>query len=642
VADKLQYSLKEAQEFVEDSIRRSRKRWEAWRAYEWMFRSGEHQTFADQTTFGTLDFRGLSLDRPVFNLIKPHIELMVETATQQPPKLIVDPYVETEDAKAAAEVDQTVLRFMARRNRLEQHLHQFANDVVKLGTGVLKTGWSRVKGDERQRDERDVLAEIEQLIFDEDQAATREGRARRELSELRDQVAVTWVPVVKDEPYIKRISPYDFHVPVECSELEEARWLAHRMLIPVDELKQYPHVNDKAKINATHHVGDDRADRKPSNELSAGAHTQFQFAEVYEFWDMRSRRYLLFQRGCDVALIDKPFPHDHRFSPFSIGRGSRASQDDFWGIPLIENVARLQMAINVLVTEIIRNAKASGHKHLVDKRVAAANPQLKELLLSDQPDIVAAVDLVGQQTLQEIIHTVQRQPLSGDVWAAYNEVEQAIGKVLGMNEIQMGSLGPSRTAATMGALADGVQNLRGRTLTRPIEEATGHAGLLTLLLCKQNLDGPNDPRTGPYNEIAYKILGDERIELWEAGLDTLQHTEFEVKVEPGSTATNPATDHERGLQLLERIAPALAQNGVSPRRAIAKALTKMGEDPEYLMAEEMQQPEAPAPGGAQGEPGAEMLPPELSMEAPGELDPLAMTGGLPQAAELSGGNALGI
>ncbi len=61
------------------------------------------------------------------------------------------------------------------------------------------------------------------------------------------------------------------------------------------------------------------------------ANEPFLNCEIYEFYDLRTRRYMIFQMDSGVELFSGPIPYSHRFSPFVHQANYRKKPADFWG-----------------------------------------------------------------------------------------------------------------------------------------------------------------------------------------------------------------------------------------------------------------------------------------------------------------------
>jgi hypothetical protein len=344
-------------------------------------------------------------------------------------------------------------------------------------------------------------------------------------------------------------------------------------------------------------------------------------ATFWEFYDLRTRKMMVFQLDSDKVMYEDDIFWSHRYPPFVHIRNYTATGSDFWGFGDIENVANLQGMFNEFMSEQLDNARRAGQKYLV--RSSAITDELVAALETDEHDVVAAINLPQGEPLSDVIVPVFRQALSGDVYAAKNELEEKIRQVLGINDFQAGGLGADRMSATAAAVVDGVATLRAQSKIAAVEAGAAQTGNLILLLCQEMLDEPTAVRIGAVGGARWDSVTKEDI-----------YGEFLVAVEGGSTrAINPATREQQGLRTLGEVVPTLVQLGYDPEPALRQALRDLGYDPDYILIRPAQ-PAGPegAPGGAPAEAGG----------APMTSDVMSAMGGPGLPAEMQGRGDIGI
>jgi hypothetical protein len=328
---------------------------------------------------------------------------------------------------------------------------------------------------------------------------------------------------------------------------------------------------------------------------------------------MRTRTLTIFQLEAQEPLWEGEYDWAHRYPPFVHIRNYTAHGNDFWGFGDIENVAGIQNLFNEFLTEQFENARRSGQKYLIRKD--AITDELMAALESPESDVVAPVDVPNGEPLSEIIVPIFRQALSGDIYAAKQQLEDYMQTVLGINEFQAGGMGADRMSATAAAVVEGIATLRAQEKITSIEEGAAQIGNLIVLLCQQFLDEPT----------AIRISGNDEA-VWAEVSKSDIYGEHAVAVEGGSLRSlNPATREQQGVRLLTEIVPTLMQFGYDPEPALRSAIRAFGYRPDEMLV--------PAPQ------------PELPMEGPSEADPMSdmeSLGGPPaaQQAQFEGGLGL--
>lgn len=609
------YDLKTAQELVEAEITRSKPRHEAWRALEILYRTGSLEQAQKATEAGKLGELLPDLDRQVVNLVLPHLNVMLASIVARDPKHLAEPVGGDHRAEDMARTAEGVVSYFWRRTQGTENLLDSTRDMLLLGNGFLKSGWLEER---RQAEEGD----LEWDVWQEErlELASMMDPEAEELDE--DELGDPPDVILIDEPYLEYASPYDIFVPPNANRVETTPWIAHRVTLPMDEIKANDQFDQKVEVKPDGHrtgnTSDVEAEWKRQHKEDVGWEQNeraVQTATLWEFYDMRARRMLVFQLGSDEPLVDEPFPYDHRYPPFLHMVNYRQNGNTFWGFGDLENVARVQALFNEMVSLQMDNARRAGTKYLVHED--SWEDSLKSGLEDDTPEVVIPVKGVAGQPLDEIIKVVQREGLSGDVYAAKDELEDHVRKTLGINDFQAGGVGADRMSATAAAVVDGVASLRAQDKIAAVERMASHGGMHLLLLCQQFLEAPR----------VVRIVSPEGA-LWpEVSREDISG-EYLITIEGGSTqAVNPQTREQKGMRTLGEILPLLEQFGMDPMPLLRSGLSDLGYDPDLVLKPLPQEP-APGPAGPAG-PGGAPQPPsggELPPELPADV------GGPPEAA----------
>lgn len=644
------YTLEQADRAVDDAIRRSATRHQRWRALETLYRLGQAYDggLAASDVPGELwDALPGVLDVETINLVLPYLTIIMASVTSQDPALLAEPLSGGADADDGARTAEVAMRYFWKRGNGTSVMRDMTHDSVVLGPGFGKVGWAHAEA-EVDRDRTDIMDEIESLLESDRRDAVLTEREPRPLDDLVGEVHLTEALVEMDEPFIEYVSPYDVFVPANARRLDDCRWLALRVVMPRDEVLANDEFDRSARDDL---LSIDRQTAEPdrsSRDETAGDFDDdpFQDVELFEFYDMRTRTMLVFQRGAEVALYEGPLPYSHRYSPLVMMRNFEDGGGRFWPFGDLENIAALQGAYAELWEEQRANARRAGNKWAVDS--ALLTDDLREMIESDQSDIVVPIDGLGSRDINTVVVPLERKGLSADVYAAKGDAQGAMREVLGLNDFQTGGVGADRMSATAAAVADGTATLRASDKKGQVEMAASRMGLVILLLCQEFLDG----------ERVVKVTGSREVaERWVAMTKEDLRGEFRVTVEGGSTqAVNPATRQQKAVDVLTNVVPALAEYGFDPEPALRMAIRDFGLDPDIVMVRPEPEPEpaqgppgqapqlapgaagAPAgPGAAAPAPGPAGLPPDLANP---DLAALAGMGGPPVPAGTAGDIAI--
>lgn len=593
------FDLDDAQDLVKDAVSRSEKRHKQWRLMEGLYRTGTLAQ-AEQSAEGRLQDFFPTLNDEVANLILPHINIIQESVVARDPQLLCEPLAGGEEAELGAKTSESVLKYFWKRARATEALRDSTLDSVRLGTGFLKVAWSHVETEVELSEEEQGARAEEQFREELESSVTQGILPDADIALKPRSVPTSEVMVIRDEPFVSYVSPFDVFVPVEARRLEEARWVAQRVTLPVDEILANPEFDvdeDTIVRDGTVEGGTDVYEAEwrrqaPDSDGTFRSTLATDTATYWEFYDMRTRRLMVFQINGGDVWYDEELSWSHRYPPFVHVRNYSATGNDFWGFGDIENVVALQEMFNEFLFEQMDNARRSGQKYFV--RADQVSDELRAGLESDESDVVIPVHLPTGESLRDVLVPVARQALAGDVYAAKDELERKMREVLGINDFQAGGVGADRMSATAAAVVDGVATLRAQSKIASVEAAASQVGNLILLLCQEYLDEPTAIRVSNVSGASWIRVSKDDL-----------FGEFLVSVEGGSTrALNPATREQQGLRTLVEVVPALQALGYDPEPALRMALRDLGYDPNIMLVR-AEQPAEPGgmPGGApQGAP----------------------------------------
>ena len=605
------YSFEAAHDLVVDAVERSDKRHARWRMLELLYRTGSFdQAMSGAGAAGKLEFMP-DLSDHVVNLVLPHLNIILASVIARDPQMVATPVGGGEQAEAHRATAEGVLDYFWRRVRATREVKDATWDMTILGNGFVKLGWLS-DGDEEELEDWEVKERALDMVRADRHLATLEGREPIGIEEAVEEVPSTeWRPL-QDEPFVHYASPYDVFVPRETRRIEDARWVCHRVTVPMDEVLANPEFNvteEELKRDAT--TSESRGDkylsewRRQTEEAKGiqGSTAALDTVTLYEFYDMRARRLMVFQIHGTEPIYDDELPYLHRYPPFVHMRNYNANGHSFWAFGDLENVATVQNLINEFMTEQVENARRAGQKYMM--RSELATPDVIDALESSDGDTVVGVEAPNGEPLENLVVPVMREALSGDVYRVTETLEIIQQKILGINDFQAGGVGADRMSATAAAVVDGVATLRAQDKIAQVEDATAQIGQQLLLLCQEKLDVETAVRISKTRDPVW--IDVTRDDIW---------GEFLVTVEGGSTkAVNPATREQQGLRMLSEIVPLVAELGFDPIPAARMALRNLDVDPDAVFVPiepdshwaEMQGggPEGPPPEGqppAEGEP----------------------------------------
>ena len=605
---KSKYTLKDKQAAIRDAIRRMEPVHEHWRLLEALYRTGAQRELTQLDLNRILPFPIPGSFLRTVNMILPHLTLLITYVAARDPKFVItptdgDPLVVEQNGSTA----RAVLDYYWRRANATEVLRDMTQDMVLLGNGFCKVGWSYTE-DTIDRTAEEIVDDTNLLVEAANEVALETGLdlTAETVAEIVDAVALTEQLVVEDEPYVEYVSPYDVFLPADCRRLNTARWVCQRMRMPIDEIRNNPYFDKQAvkdiKID-TNYI--DRATIDHFEMREEGLPEIFQYTTVYEFYDMKSRTLCVFQMDADRALFEGEIPYTHRYSPFVHMRNFSDGGSTCWSFGDLENIAGIQLMINEIMVAEINDLKRVGNKYFINKKVLT--PELSKALQENRPDQVIPVDLPGNVTMNEVLVPVQRQATPADNYVMEDKLQDYMQRILGISDLQAGSLqSASRVPATAAAALEGATTTRAMDKMTNVEKASREIGTRILALSQQFMA----------EEKAIRIAGPNAPMWLEVSPDDIEG-EFSIEAEGGSTqAINPASRARQGLEMLNMVIPTLANFGYDPEPALRMAFQYMGLNPDHLLVRPEPQPMGPEMlGGMPPEmgmaPGQEQLPPDL-------------------------------
>lgn len=637
------YTLKEKQSVVRDATRRMEPVHIHWRMLESLYRTGAQRELTMLDINRILPFSVPGAFLRTVNMVLPHLTMIINSVTQRDPKFVVTPQGgDVTVIERNAKIAETVLSYFWKRTDATHTLRDMTQDMVLLGNGFGKTGWSYTEATV-DRTGGEAALEAQDLVSAAQEIANESGVPldQNTINQLVESVSMTQQLVEVDEPFIEYVSPYDMLLPANARRLNNARWVAQRIRIPLEEVKANTLFDKKAVEDLVPDTGYLDPVTVASYETQEESLPKiFNHVTIYEFYDMKSRTISIFQIDAEAPLFEGPIPYDHRYSPFVHMRNFSDGGNSFWAFGDLENIAGIQLMVNEIMHAELNDLKRVGNKYFVNRKVLT--PELTKALMDNKPDAVIPVDLPNNVSMNEVLTPVQRLATPADNYMMEGKLQDYMQRILGITDFQMGNIAAAnRVPGTAAAAVEGAATTRAIDKMTNVEGAAKEVATRILALCQQFLD----------NARAIRIAGPDA-PTWLSVTEADIEGEFSIEVEGGSTsAINPQTRARQGQEILTQIVPMLAQFGYDPEPTIRTALGYMGLNAEHMLVRptpapvpEMAPtaPQNPLEAGM-GQPGMETLPPGMAMPEgmPGQSSPqlqqMMDMGGTPVMGAESGG-----
>lgn len=557
-----------------------------------------------------------SEDRAAVNLAFATINVILPSVTVNNPKLTVTARREEEGDQAT--IAEAAANYYWRIYGFQPHLKSAVKDVLIYGHGWLKCGW-RVREKEvvLTDEERNEIAE--RAFAEADQYAQAYPMEAKELpsdDDIWKSIPHKEKRVVKDCPFVERLSPFDVFVDPEATSLSDAKWVAQRIVRPLEEAKIDKRYNRTA-----------RRKLQPDKEVS-GIDTpdlerykdDLKRVTIWEFYDLRRETVSVFaSAGDDRFLIDpKPYPYDAGL-PFVFIQNYEVP-DRFYPIGDLEEIEPIQQELNETRTQLMNHRKSHQRKYLY-KREAFDTTGLAAL----SSDVDNTMVPVTGEDLQGVIVPMPTHVMGGDLYSYSEVITNDLDRVSGVSEYARGGLPELSRTATEAAIIQDAANARAADKLDTIEKAIQEVGRKVIQLAQQFLTA----------DQAISIAGPKGMIWVEFSPDDIQG-EFDFTVEAGSTQpNNESFKRQQGLQMLNALGPFIGppESGapLNPHEFLRIVLRdSFGyKNPDKFFNEPLppMPPQGELPPGEEGVPPAEgmppegMMPPPFPMEGEGEPPP---------------------
>ena len=564
-----------------------------------------------RTTVSREDLIAVNIAFSTVNVIAPAVSV-------NHPKIVVVPN-KPEDEDRAAFVE-AVVNHLWRHHDFRTPFRRSVKDFLIFGHGWLKVGWKFLEQErllgEPERDELFAEATVESDMFAMENPEMAGDLPDRE--QMLASVPTTAMTVVEDQPFVERVSPYDIYIDPEATCIEDAQWIAQRIVVSLEEAKKDRRYKPSARKNlqATSLLNPMYAptDRQETNQYLAGV---VERTVIYEFYDIANNTLSVLAKDTDEFLVD-PMPMPYAYGqPFVMLRNYDVP-DHFYPMGDLEAIESLQLELDKTRSQLMNARKRYARKYLYHER--SFGPEGREALESeDDGRLVPVVD--ENKPLSEVVVPMPQIPLSPEIYNLSSIIEQDINTVSGVSEYARGSMPEIRRTATEASIIADAQNARAADKLAIIEISIGHLARRVIQLMQQYM------------------TGEQMAQVSAAGGETLfvPYTrddivgEYDFSVEGGSTQPmNETIRKQQAVSLMNAVAP-LVGIVIDPA-ALAKYVLQTGfgvKNPDKFIMQPQQQTPQDAEV-AQAEAGAAPMPfGQAPIPEGPDMGAFAPTGGVP-------------
>jgi len=530
--------------------------------------------YRGKTFFGTGGgYEGnVGYDRISVNMAFSTVNVIAPSVAVNHPTITVTANKEGDESRAV--FVEAVINYLWRHHDYRKPFRRAVKDFLIVGHGWLKVGWRFVE-EERDLTAAEMAAEYNAATLEVDQFAYDNPEMVNDLpsdQDVMDSIPSKKMEVVEDQAFVERISPFDMLVDPEATCLEDARWIAQRIVRPLAEVKRDKRFKRSTRQNLVADAGvryrwDGDNEREQYNEVTARV-------TLYEFYDLEDGTISVCAESGDDYLLD-PTPMPYHFGhPFVMMRNYDIP-DVFYPMGDLEAIESLQEELNKTRSQMVNHRKRYARKYLYHER--SFGPEGREALESDEDGrFVPVID--ENRDLAGVVQPLPQVPLAPEMYNHSNIIEGDINTVSGVSEYARGQMPETRRTATEASIIVDAGNARAADKLAIVEISISEVARMVMQLMMQYMTDAQMVRiTGKDDQkyfVAYTrddIIG-----------------EFDFSVEGGSTQPfNETARRQQAISLLNAMAP-LIGTVVDPTE-IAKHVLSYGfgiNDPDRYMIQQ--------------------------------------------------------
>ena len=487
-----------------------------------------------ETTRSRSDLIAVNLAFSTINVIAPSVAV-------NHPKIVVSANDEVNSDRAA--FVEAVVNHLWRHHDFRKPFRRAVKDFLIFGHGWVKTGWKFLEQETSLAEaERDLLMQQARLEVDEFALESPDlSGALPTDEEINANLPETAMMVIEDQPFVERISPFDVFVDPEATCMDDARWIAQKIVRPLEDAQK-----------------DQRYKPSVRKRLDADAGVNPQYVSLYEnernrvldedrvtiweFYDIAENTMSVFSENSDGFLVD-PVPMPYAYGqPFVMIRNYDIP-DLFYPMGDLESIESLQLELDKTRSQLMNDRKRYARKYLYHER--SFGPAGREALESDEDGRLVPV-LDENKSLSDVVIPMPQSPISPEIYAYSEIIENDINTVSGVSEYARGAMPEIRRTATEASIIADAQNARAADKLAIIEISISEMGRRVIQLMQQFMTGDEMARVSK--------KGGESLWVPYSRDDILG--EYDFSVEAGSTQPmNDTIRKQQAVSLLNAIAP---------------------------------------------------------------------------------------
>jgi len=478
-------------------------------------------------------------DRIAINIAFSTLNIIYPSISVNYPKITVAARL-PEDAEKAMTAEE-VVNYYWRIYNYRDPFRRAAKDFLTFGHGWLKVGYKFVE-DERPLTDDEAAEEFLRSQEEVDAFAGANPELAPDLptdDDLIANVVSAVTTVVDDRPFVERVSPFDVFVDPEATSMQDAAWVAQRLVRPIEDVQSDKRYRQsvRTKVQADSSVLHDSLTTRQRKQFGSDADR----VTVWEFYNLRDRTICVFTESATDYLVEPqklPYAFD---SPFVMIRNYDVP-DEFYPIGDLEMLEGPQLELDKTRSQMMNHRRKYSRKWLF--RESAFTEQGRQALMDDRDGVMVPVE--EDVPLQDTIMPLPITSMSADLYGFSQTIEADIDTISGVNEYARGSSPEIRRTATEAAMIQDAANARAADKLAVIEIAVAEVARRVLQVLQQFMT----------EEQVVRIAGPSKQQTWFSFSYRDIAGEFDFEVEAGSTRpNNEAFRQQQAMSMMNAVAP---------------------------------------------------------------------------------------
>ena len=323
------------------------------------------KTYFNEPSIGGGYGGNITQDRISVNLAFSTINVMAPSVAVNHPKITVSANQEGDEDRAV--FVEAVVNYLWRHHDYRKPFRRAVKDFLIIGHSWMKVGWRFVE-QERELTPEEFALEYDEASLEVEQFSYDNPEMINDLpsdQDVLDALPRKKMEVVEDQVFVERVSPFDMFVDPEATNLDDARWIAQRIVRPLNEVKKDKRYKRSVRMNLEADSGV-RYRWENDNEREEYANPGNRVT-LYEYYDLVNGTISVCAASGDDFLLDpQPMPY-HSGHPFVMMRNYDVP-DMFYPMGDLESIESLQEELNKTRSQMVNHRKRYARKYLYHER----------------------------------------------------------------------------------------------------------------------------------------------------------------------------------------------------------------------------------------------------------------------------------